>query len=217
MTETFSPLRARIFLCSLPGHSFGDLGIHQKVAWWILNPSCKGLRIIRVTSFRFWWLLGKHTALRTDLPSPTTYTSFPSPDPSFPYKGLPWSQAPADLPSSSASAIYLLTKPKTGLYTFYFILASLALRCSVQPSLIGERGFQGPWAQQLQHSGLVPPLPATPESGILVPWPGIKPEFPALKGRFFEHRTTREIPVYIFFFFNLFISLLQVILVAYGI
>lgn len=147
----FFPLRARIFLCSLPGHSVGDLGIHQKVAWWILNPSCKGLRIMRVTSFRFWWLQDKHTALRTDLPSPTTYTSFPLAWPFLPLQRAALLSAPAGLPSSLASTVpgatYLLTKPKTGPYNLYFILASLGLCCSVQPSLIGEQGFQGPWAQ----------------------------------------------------------------------
>ena len=123
----------------------------------------------------------------------------------LPQQRLSWSQAPADLPSSLVSAvpgaIYLLTKPKTGLYHFYFILASLGFHCSVQLSLIGEHGFQGPRAQSLQHSCLVLPLPPTAESAILVPRPGIKPESSALKGRFFEHWTTREIPVYIYIFF----------------
>ena len=38
----------------------------------------------------------------------------------------------------------------------------------------------------------------------LVPWPGIKPRPPALGAWSLSHWTTREVPLFVFFFFNYF-------------
>lgn len=72
----------------------------EKVAWWILNPSCKGLRIMRVTSFGFLVIPGQAHCFKDRLAITYHMHQLPLPDPSFPYKGLPWSQPQQTFPAA---------------------------------------------------------------------------------------------------------------------
>ena len=71
----------------------------------------------------------------------------------------------------------------------------LSFICLAAPRLSPAPGIFpcGAWTLQLQRAGLVGAC------GILVPQPGIEPTHPCIARRILNHRTTGEVPVFVFF------------------